>query len=302
VRPRGSEAPGAGDQESEAARGRVERHALLGAGARALAGARGAPRPRCGRARRARRARGLGPRRRLPHPEAHAQSRRLPVDARHRARRGSDRRFARQGSRRAAGGLHDQGRARGAHQRARGLRPVLRPRDPRPRPGGEDAGLDGPPHRARGPARHQPARGHHQLRDARARPADARLRQREARGRHRRALHEAGRAREAAERAGGRASSGPPRDRRRDRSRRPGRRDGRLRHDGGSGDHRSVLRGGVLPPQGGAGQGARAGVDERRGLSLRARRGPRGRGCGDRARDRADARDLRRPGGPALPR
>ena len=143
----------------------------------------------------------LRPRRHDPHPQAHAQPRRLPLDVRHRARRRGAHGRSRTPARDGAGCARDhRDRARCASRDAAACG-LLRPRHPRPGPDGEDAGVDGPPAGARGPPAAISARGHHQLRDARARPAHARVRPRAARGRHRRAHGAARRGAEAAQRA-----------------------------------------------------------------------------------------------------
>jgi hypothetical protein len=135
--------PGPGDQEGEAAWRRIERHAVLGARAGPVAGPRGAAGPGSGRSRGPRRARGARPRRYLPHAQAHAQPRRLPVDARHRTRCGGDPRGGAQASRGSRGDQGDRRCTRDPDQRTEGLRPILRARDSRNRPERAHAGVDG---------------------------------------------------------------------------------------------------------------------------------------------------------------
>ena len=169
-----------GDQDSEAARRRVVRHAVLGAGARP---------------RRRRRAASLElppmrPWARTCAPTCSLDDAILELNvtpnrgdcmsrARHRARsRGADRRSrsSRSDARASAARRRRRHFPGAAARRARAAR-ASRPRDPRHRqPGAQSPLLDAGAPASRGPAPDQPGGRRHELRDARARPADARLR------------------------------------------------------------------------------------------------------------------------------
>ena len=174
------------------------------------------------------------------------------------------------------------------------LRPLRGSRDPQRERRRADPGLDEAPPRARRPALDLRAGGRHELRDARAGPPAARLRPRQAAGRHRRPLRTRRREREAPQRADRRGRPGRARDHGCERSDRPRRHHGRRQHEGGSRHATRVPRVRVLLPRGDRRPRAALQLRERCLAPVRARRRFRQRGAGDRARDRADPRDLRR--------
>ncbi len=170
----------------------LERHAVLGSGARAARRRRWPAAARRRRARRPPARRASAARRRDPRGERDAEPRRLLQRARHRARaRGETRRRAR--APRAEAGAGD---ARTSVSRSRCSPASIARVSPAAslrgiRAGGEVAVLAPRAAAARRCARDPPGRRRHELRDARARAAAARLRPRQARRAHRGALREA---------------------------------------------------------------------------------------------------------------
>ena len=158
-------------------------HAVLGARARPVAGSRGNSRARRRRSARRRRGRVFAPRRDRARRRNHAESRRLPVDSRPRARgRGVVRRtVARAASARGAFGRLARRRTAfdfGFDRRARSLPALRRARDDR----NQDrpfAGVAQAPAGTVRDARAQQRRRCDQLRHARTRPALARVRLRQ---------------------------------------------------------------------------------------------------------------------------